>query len=167
MEYVPCRSLFRSCFTCASDQLTRWVCLTDARASLFTRWLESILFTLLLNFAGTLCCCRSSTSSAFCDRHLTGSGFPYWRSIKLVSLIDSNQFQMQQIDWASTPFGLLGHLVRASCSSPIHSHLLLPWSTPIPFPFIFAWNGARFHLVGMEQERKCHRFYASYCMYMY
>ena len=91
------RSPFSSRFMRASDQVTRWVCLTNvagepelARSLVI---LESMVvhFHCLLNFAGTLRCCRSSDFSVFCDRCSTVSDFRYRRSINLRSLIDSNR----------------------------------------------------------------------------
>ena len=129
----------------ASDQLTRWACLTDmsrTETSSFPCGLESMLLQChgLLNFPGTLCCCCSLTLSVFFDCCLTASGFRYRRQIDLESLIDSNHFYNQQVDWNSTPFGFVGllcHVIRASYSLCSRSHHLSPAPPPIPFPFFY------------------------------
>ena len=100
-------------FTHMSEQLICWACFANVskiKASSFACQLESILSHCysLLNSAGTLYFCRSSNSSSFCNRCCsTGNTFSYRRSIKLVSPIDFDCLQMQQIDRNSTPFGFL------------------------------------------------------------
>ena len=113
------------------------------KASLFTRRLELILLHChgLLNFAGTLCCCRSSTSSLLCDPCSTGSSFHYRRSIELATQITSK--------WR-----------RSTKILPISACHELP---SVPFPFFLAWNGCSFPFRRNRTERKRHCFYASYC----
>ena len=56
--YILCCSLFHFRFTCASDQLTHWVCLTNISTSSFVCRLEWILQHChgILSVAGTPCC---------------------------------------------------------------------------------------------------------------